>query len=71
MSYEVTGATSVAADDAYSLAVAPIGGNQQFDMSLASVVTLTAGSNTFTTKYRARVSTCTVGNRKIFVMNLA
>ena len=67
-SYAVSGATTIAASDTTS-------GNQprtdQYRFSVASLATLTAGSNTFTMKYRAGASTANFADRNIFVMNLA
>jgi hypothetical protein len=71
MSFEISGATTSAATDARS--IYSIGtSSDEMSLSAAQVITVTAGSNTFTAKYR-----CTGGsarsfeNRHIFVMNLA
>lgn len=74
MSYEVSGATTISATD--SVAVGGFGqgassSGVDFVCSRASVVTLTAGSNTFTAKYRTSVDVSGFANRDIFVMNLA
>jgi hypothetical protein len=72
MSYAVSGATTVAATDASAIAfvsTSTTAGNI-FRFSAASVVTLTAGSNTFTAKYRT-ANVTDYSNRAIFVMNLA
>ncbi len=66
MSFAVSGATTVAAADAE--AVMQTGGQQQG--SATYVVTgLTAGSNTFTAKYRssAAANTCHFSNRALIV----
>ena len=71
MSFAVSGATTSAATDARS--IYSIGtSSDEMSLSAAQVITVTAGSNTFTAKYK-----CTGGsarsfeNRHIFVMNLA
>jgi hypothetical protein len=74
MSYAVSGATTIAASDAVALVVKQPGASSYTGVraSAASVPTLTAGSNTFTAKYRQSVDTDdTFSNREIFVMNLA
>jgi hypothetical protein len=73
MSYEVSGATSVSASDQVCLLFKneSSSGSQDLRASAASVVTLTAGSNTFTAKYKVNANTGTFINREIFVINLA
>jgi hypothetical protein len=73
MSYGVTGATTSAASDDRAIINQTVSGtNTNNRMSAASVVTLTAGSNTFTSKYRSSASRIVqFSNRDIFVMNLA
>jgi hypothetical protein len=73
MSYAVTGATtSAAVDTRASVYQATNGYNEESRWSAASVVTLTAGSNTFTAKYRrAVIGTPAYKDRDIFVINLA
>jgi len=72
MSYAVSGATTTSASDTWALAVSGIQSvAYQMKMSLASVATLTAGSNTFTARYRATSGTSEFGNRSITVINLA
>jgi len=72
MTYAVSGATTTAAADTWALAASGIQSTgYQFKMSLASVATLTAGSNVFTAKYRATSGTSEFGDRSIFVINLA
>ena len=74
MSYAVSGATtSAAVDTRASVFQATNGYNEESRWSAASVVTLTAGSNTFTAKYRknAPATTPAFKDRDIFVINLA
>jgi hypothetical protein len=69
MSYAVSGATTVSASDTTALMK---NGTNWMRASAASVVTLTAGSNTFTTKYKSTTAGYVeVYDRDIFVMNLA
>ena len=67
-SFAVSGATTQAANDDYDL-------HSQGDLtdrfSSASYVTLTAGSNTFTMKYRVNSGTGYFSDRQIFVINMA
>ena len=73
MSFEVSGATTIAASD-INAAIANVYNNnfKSFRFSAATVVTLTAGSNTFTAKYRGDSgATFTFLDREIFVINLA
>ena len=73
MSFAVSGATTIAASDTYSIFQNYSGSsfNHSLQVSKASVVTVTAGSNTFTAKYRSPdFSSRTWSNREIFVMNL-
>jgi hypothetical protein len=73
MGYDVSGATTTAATDTTALIIsAPIGGAQTQRASAASIVTLTAGSNVFTAKYKSQFgATATFLNREINVINLA
>jgi len=76
MSYAVSGATTVAGADAVALQKQndTTSGVEDFiRASSASLVTLTAGSNTFTAKYRSSAGskTATFADREIFVINLA
>lgn len=73
MSYAVSGATTVSASDTVAKIFRnPSGIAYQLQrMSAASVVTLTAGSNTFTAKYKVNDGTGTFSDREIFVINLA
>ena len=71
MSFAVSGATTSAATDAraiYSIGTS----SDEMSLSAAQVITVTAGSNTFTAKYRCTGGTArSFENRHIFVMNLA
>jgi hypothetical protein len=74
MSYAVSGATTSAATDTRALINEAANGYLELlRMSSASVVTLTAGSNTFTAKYRKDTPATTPAfkDRDIFVINLA
>jgi hypothetical protein len=64
--YAVSGATTIAATNAEAFVM-----NNYGRFSAVSIVTLTAGSNTFTSKYSVNSGTGNFGNRTIFVMNLA
>lgn len=70
MSYAVSGATTIAASDAVGIAILSSALGKDSRMSGISVPTLTAGSNTFTAKYRSG-NNSQFTNRTIFVMNLA
>jgi hypothetical protein len=75
MGFAVSGATTLAASDAQSLVAGILGGGgaPRPDMqgSATYLVTgLTAGSNTFTAKYRVDGSTGTFANRNIIVIPL-
>jgi hypothetical protein len=72
MSYAISGATTTAASDNWAVAFRK-GGNDTVNaqLSYASVATVTAGSNTFTSKYRVTVTNSSpFANRRIFVMRL-
>lgn len=75
MGYAVSGATTTSATDATAIlteqSASTNGINQDIKASCASVVTLNAGSNTFTAKYRVSSGTGTFSNREIIVINLA
>jgi hypothetical protein len=73
MSYAVSGATTVSASDDWALAVSGIQAiGYQFRVSFASMQTsLTAGSNTFTAKYRTGSGTSEFKARTIIVINMA
>lgn len=73
MSYAVSGATTIAASDQTAIKIGSGSATPSLDcrFSAASLVTLTAGSNTFTAKYRVTADTGRWNDRTIFVMNLA
>jgi hypothetical protein len=75
MSYAVSGATTIAASDTVALLLRQGQGPDGTDIGIrasgVSVATLTAGSNTFTAKYKVTSGTQTFANREIFVINLA
>jgi hypothetical protein len=72
MDFAVSGATTRSASDATAVKFLPANSGQQMRASAATLVTLTAGSNTFTAKYRVgAASTCQWKDRTIFVLNLA
>ena len=74
MGFEVSGASTVAASDTRAMIV-PFygsGANLKVQTSATYLVTgLTAGSNTFTAKYRPTGGTGTWANRSIIVIPLA
>jgi hypothetical protein len=64
-SWAVSGATTLAANDNYAITM-----NDSLTMTLTAVKfidTLTAGSNTFTMKYKASANTATFADRRIAV----
>ena len=74
MSFECTGATTINPGDDIALAFKQTNSttDQRLMASYALVATLTAGSNTFTAKYKASAAgTAVFKNRRIFVINLA
>ncbi len=77
MSFAVSGATTTAASDDFALRAqqSSAAANQAFRMSAAAAVTLTAGSNTFTAKYKwdgtGETQQAHFEQREIFVINLA
>jgi len=74
MSFEVSGATTIAASDDFSLG-GKVAGNFSTGLDLrasrATVQTLTAGSNTFTAKYKCSATSASFEAREIIVINLA
>lgn len=71
MGFAVSGATTIAAADTEALMVGNPGANATMvSHSAVFLVTLTAGSNTFTCKYRVTGGTGTFSNRKITVVPL-
>ena len=68
-SFAVSGATTIAASDAYAIYYE--GYNPQRGSAATRLTTLTAGSNTFTMKYRQTGGgTLTADNRTIIVIDL-
>ena len=71
MDFDISGATSRSASIDTALRVASSGSNRPFvRASAVNLMTVTAGSNTFTAKYAASGATARFLNRTIFVMNL-
>ncbi len=72
MSYAVSGASTISATDAICVRLQNTSdGGQRQRASAASIVTLTAGSNVFTAKYKSEFSgTSTFLDREIIVINL-
>jgi hypothetical protein len=71
MGYAVSGATTVAASDSLACAVAPSSSLAVFAIGAAFFHTgLTAGSNTFTAKYRVSAGTGTFQDRRIVAIPL-
>jgi hypothetical protein len=68
MSFEVSGASSIAAADNNSIGIAGTTGSREGAAFL--VTTLTAGSNTFRCKYRVGSGTGTYADRRITVFPL-
>jgi hypothetical protein len=68
MGFAVSGATTVAAADAQSVNFLSANANASAQFTATYLVTgLTAGSNTFTAKYKASANTCTFVNRSITI----
>ena len=68
MGFAVSGATTVAAADTQSLNLISATANASAQVTATYLVTgLTAGSNTFTAKYKAGSNTCTFVNRSMIV----
>jgi hypothetical protein len=74
MDYTITGSTSRSASDGTAVILrqtnAASGQNQDLRSSSASIVSLTAGSNVFTAKYKVSGGTGTFSNREICVVSL-
>ena len=70
MGFAVSGATTTAASEPFSLMLASPNATVPFAAGASFVVSLTAGSNTFTSKYKVSGGTGTFTNRKIAVINL-
>ena len=72
-SYEISGATTLSASDENCIwtYIDDAGGNtRKWQMSYVSFKTVTAGSNTFTMKFRADGGTATFANRTLAVIDL-
>ena len=70
-SFAISGATTLAANDANRLSLGGSAGSVTIKASIAILIdTLTAGSNTFTMKYRTGGGTATFINRFICVIDL-
>lgn len=75
MSFEVSGATTIAASDTYALGITLwaggiLGSDDKGRYSAVNFVTLTAGSNTFTAKFRQNGGNAFFSNRQITVIDL-
>lgn len=69
MSFDISGATTLAAADAQS--VGTDNGGTRTRMSSATIVTLTPGNNTFAAKFKSETgTTATFSNREITVIPL-
>ena len=73
MSFAVSGATTIAAADTQALRIDISTANEGTQMSAVYPVTLTAGSNTFTAKYRrgGPAGTLTASDRSLTVITYA
>jgi len=71
VSFDVSGATTSASTDARAILFNLATANQESKWGVATVITgLTAGSNTFTAKYRVAGGTGSFANREITVIDL-
>ena len=71
MDFAISGATTRAASDTTALIQRRAAGDHWMRTSAASSITVTAGSNVFTSKYKTSAGgTATFENREIFVMDL-
>lgn len=70
MDFEVSGATSRSASDLTSLNTQYATGGDRVACSIANLVALTPGSNTFTARYRVASGTGTYLRRRIIVLPL-
>jgi hypothetical protein len=73
MSYEISGATTSAAADAYAVMVCSTTGSDADQSSYVSFRTVTAGSNTFTAQFRQSAgsgNTLYAANRQLIVIDL-
>jgi hypothetical protein len=69
-SFAVSGATTIAAADTSSIQLDGLTGSNSVRYGMSMMVTLTAGSNTFTMKYRAGSGTARFSDRDIVVYPL-
>jgi hypothetical protein len=69
-SYAVSGSSTIAASDAVALIWQVVGGRYNRWSSASRLSTLTAGSNTFTMKYKVESDTAYFENREIIVIDL-
>ncbi len=70
ISYAVSGATTIAADDANSLVFTSATTQDPYRASVVHHETLTAGSNTVTLKFRTSAGTATFRRRQLIVMGM-
>jgi hypothetical protein len=70
MDFAISGATTRSASDTTAMMFRAASGNDDKSYSRANVVTVTAGSNTFTAKYRQSGGTGVWENRQIIVIDL-
>jgi len=71
MDFEISGATTRAADDNTSLSnMNQTGTANYMSASSARAITVTAGSNTFTTKYKVNTGTAVFYDRQIVVIDM-
>jgi hypothetical protein len=69
-SYAVSGSSTIAASDAVAMIWQVVGGRYNRWSSASRLSTLTAGSNTFTMKYKVESDTAYWENREIIVIDL-
>jgi hypothetical protein len=70
MSYSVSGATTIAANDNVAIATGSSSAALRVSASYVSYQTVTAGSNTFTAQFKTSTGTTTFSNRQIIVIDL-
>ena len=70
MDYAVSGATTRAASDTTAFRTQRSNADVRVRASSVSRITVTAGSNTFTAKYKVSAGTGYISDREIFVMDL-
>ena len=70
MDYAVSGATTRAASDSTAFKTQRSNADVRVRASSVSRITVTAGSNTFTAKYKVSAGTGYISDREIFVMDL-